>query len=48
MTNKPQPGGIGSLGTAAVARVGYGAMQLFDTSPENAAAVLRRFTSPGP
>ncbi|OBI96963.1 aldo/keto reductase [Mycobacterium sp. 1465703.0] len=42
MTNKPQPGGIGSLGTAAVARVGYGAMQLFDTSPENAAAVLRR------
>jgi aryl-alcohol dehydrogenase-like predicted oxidoreductase len=42
MTNKPQPGGIGSLGTAAVARVGYGAMQLFDTSPENATAVLRR------
>jgi pyridoxine 4-dehydrogenase len=42
MTDKPQPGGIGSIGTAAVARVGYGAMQLFETSADNAAAVLRR------
>jgi aryl-alcohol dehydrogenase-like predicted oxidoreductase len=46
MTDKPHPGGIGSIGTAGVprvARVGYGAMQLFDaTSPEDAAAVLRR------
>ncbi|MEM6104920.1 aldo/keto reductase [Mycobacterium sp. 050272] len=42
MTDKPQPGGLGSIGTAAVARVGYGAMQLFETSPEDAAAVLRR------
>ncbi|MEZ0349452.1 aldo/keto reductase [Mycobacterium sp. pR1184] len=42
MTDKPQPGGPGSIGTAAVARVGYGAMQLFETSPDDAAAVLRR------
>ena len=43
MTNTPQPGGIGSIGTATVARVGYGAMQLFEaTSEEDAAAVLRR------
>ncbi|SOX52118.1 aldo/keto reductase [Mycobacterium ahvazicum] len=42
MTDKPQPGGLGSIGTAAVARVGYGAMQLFETSPDDAAAVLRR------
>jgi len=42
MTDKPHPGGIGSIGTAAVARVGYGAMQLFETSGEDAAAVLRR------
>jgi pyridoxine 4-dehydrogenase len=42
MTDKPQPGGIGSIGTNAVARVGYGAMQLFEASPDDAAAVLRR------
>lgn len=42
MTDQLRPGGIGSIGTAEVARVGYGAMQLFDTSPENATAVLRR------
>jgi len=42
MTDKPQPGGIGSIGTNAVARVGYGAMQLFEGSPDDAAAVLRR------
>ena len=41
-TDKPHPGGIGSIGTKTVARVGYGAMQLFETSPDNAAAVLRR------
>jgi pyridoxine 4-dehydrogenase len=43
MTDKPQPGGTGSIGTTTVARVGYGAMQLFESSsPEDAAAVLRR------
>jgi pyridoxine 4-dehydrogenase len=43
MTDKPRPGGIGSIGTNAVARVGYGAMQLFEaTSADDAAAVLRR------
>src|SRR6516162_4954177 len=43
MADKPHPGGIGSIGTNAVARVGYGAMQLFEaTSEEDAAAVLRR------
>src|ERR1700758_4332640 len=43
MTDKPQPGGIGSIGTNAVARVGFGAMQLFEaTSADHAAAVLRR------
>jgi pyridoxine 4-dehydrogenase len=42
MTDKPHPGGLGSIGAAPVARVGYGAMQLFETSPEDAAAVLRR------
>jgi aryl-alcohol dehydrogenase-like predicted oxidoreductase len=36
------PGGSASIGTLPVARVGYGAMQLFETSPDNAAAVLRR------
>ena len=42
MTNTAQPGGTGSIGTATVARVGYGAMQLFEaTSEEHAAAVLR-------
>jgi pyridoxine 4-dehydrogenase len=42
MTDKPEPGGVGSIGTNTVARVGYGAMQLFETSPDDAAAVLRR------
>ncbi|OMC14978.1 aldo/keto reductase [Mycobacterium sp. SP-6446] len=42
MTDQPHPGGVGSLGTAAVARVGYGAMQLFEASADDAAAVLRR------
>jgi pyridoxine 4-dehydrogenase len=43
MTDKPHPGGIGSIGTSRVARVGYGAMQLGEApSPEDAAAVLRR------
>src|ERR1700739_154909 len=43
MTDKPHPGGIGRIGTKAGARVGYGAMQLFEaTSPEDATAVLRR------
>lgn len=46
MTDKPQPGGTGSIGTARsleVARIGFGAMQLFDTpTTEDAAAVLRR------
>src|ERR1700741_4614827 len=36
------PGGLGSIGTNTVARVGYGAMQLFETSADDAAAVLRR------
>jgi pyridoxine 4-dehydrogenase len=40
MTDNPHPG---RLGTATVARVGYGAMQLGEApSPEDAAAVLRR------
>ncbi|OBH61667.1 aldo/keto reductase [Mycobacterium colombiense] len=42
MTDKPQPGGTGSIGTAPVARMGYGAMQLFEASPDDAANVLRR------
>lgn len=45
MTDKPQPGGTGSIGTAGsleVARIGFGAMQLFDGPSEDAAAVLRR------
>lgn len=42
MTDKPQPGGTGSIGTASVARMGYGAMQLFEASPDDAAGVLRR------
>jgi pyridoxine 4-dehydrogenase len=38
-----RPDGTGNIGTHAVARVGYGAMQLFEaTSDEDAAAVLRR------
>jgi aryl-alcohol dehydrogenase-like predicted oxidoreductase len=42
MTDKPRPGGIGSIGAHPVARVGYGAMQLFEPSEEDATAVLRR------
>ncbi len=42
MTDKPEPGGVGSIGTNTVARVGYGAMQLFETPSDAAAAVLRR------
>lgn len=43
MTNQPRPGGTGSIGGSTVARIGYGAMQLFDApSVEDAAAVLRR------
>ena len=42
MTDKPHPGGTGGIGTHSVARVGYGAMQLFETTPDNATAVLRR------
>ncbi|BBX40247.1 aldo/keto reductase [Mycobacterium simiae] len=42
MTDKPLPGGTGRLGTATVARMGYGAMQLLEPSPDDAAAVLRR------
>ncbi|OBF04744.1 aldo/keto reductase [Mycobacterium sp. ACS4054] len=42
MTDTPQPGGPGNIGASTVARVGYGAMQLFETAPEDAAAVLRR------
>ena len=40
MTDKP--GGIGRIGTHTVARVGYGAMQLFEPSLDDAVAVLRR------
>jgi pyridoxine 4-dehydrogenase len=40
MTDKP--GGSGRIGTSSVARVGYGAMQLFEAAPDDAAAVLRR------
>ncbi len=45
MTGQPapgSPGGSNRIGTHTVARVGYGAMQLFETSSDNAAAVLRR------
>jgi aryl-alcohol dehydrogenase-like predicted oxidoreductase len=42
MSDKPYLGGTGSIGTNSVARVGYGAMQLFETSADDAAAVLRR------
>lgn len=43
MTDKPLPGGTGGIGTATVARMGYGAMQLFEApSVDDAAAVLRR------
>jgi pyridoxine 4-dehydrogenase len=42
MTDKPSLGGAGTIGSHPVARVGYGAMQLFETSFDNAVAVLRR------
>ncbi|ORW92616.1 aldo/keto reductase [Mycobacterium sp. IEC1808] len=43
MTDKPQPGGVGDIGKSTVARIGYGAMQLFEAvSDEDANAVLRR------
>ena len=42
MTDKPHLGGTAGIGTHTVARVGYGAMQLFETSADDAAAVLRR------
>ncbi|OBI51089.1 aldo/keto reductase [Mycobacterium sp. E787] len=42
MTDQAAPGGIGSIGTLSVARIGYGAMQLFEATPEEAASVLRR------
>jgi pyridoxine 4-dehydrogenase len=43
MTYKAQPGGVGRIGTSTVARIGYGAMQLFAASSVgDAAAVLRR------
>ncbi|OMC23149.1 aldo/keto reductase [Mycobacterium colombiense] len=42
MTDKPPPGGTGSIGAARVARMGYGAMQLFEAPPDDAASVLRR------
>jgi pyridoxine 4-dehydrogenase len=44
MTDKPAtggPGGLSSIGTSTVARVGYGAMQLFEGSFDDAVAVLR-------
>jgi pyridoxine 4-dehydrogenase len=40
MTEKP--GGIGRIGVKTVARVGYGAMQLFEASFDDAVTVLRR------
>lgn len=43
MTDQLQPGGLGRIGTPAVARVGYGAMQLDEkVSTDYAIAVLRR------
>jgi pyridoxine 4-dehydrogenase len=45
MTDKPAtggPGGLSDIGTNAVARVGYGAMQLFEAPVDDAVAVLRR------
>jgi pyridoxine 4-dehydrogenase len=42
MTDKASLGGIGSIGSHPVARVGYGAMQLSEPSFDDAVAVLRR------
>lgn len=47
MTDKPRVGGLGTAGPLEVARVGYGAMQLFEATPADAAAVLRRATELG-
>jgi aryl-alcohol dehydrogenase-like predicted oxidoreductase len=47
MTDKPQPGGTGSIGGHQVARVGYGAMQLFEPPLDDAVAVLRRAVESG-
>lgn len=42
MTDQPRPGGLGTIGASTVARVGYGAMQLFEATPDEATVVLRR------
>jgi pyridoxine 4-dehydrogenase len=42
MTDQASPGGIGRIGKHSVARVGYGAMQLFEPPLDDAVAVLRR------
>jgi pyridoxine 4-dehydrogenase len=43
MAHQPAgPGGSATLGAHTVARVGFGAMQLFETTPDDAAAVLHR------
>lgn len=42
MTDRPRPGGLGNIGASTVARVGYGAMQLFEATQDEATAVLRR------
>jgi pyridoxine 4-dehydrogenase len=42
MSEKPHLGGTGSIGSNRVARVGYGAMQLFEPPVDDAVAVLRR------
>ncbi len=42
MSDKPHLGGAGRIGANTVARVGYGAMQLFEASPDDATTVLRR------
>lgn len=43
-TDRPRPGGIGTLGSFTVARIGYGAMQLerLHSDRDRAVAVLRR------
>ena len=41
------PGGLGRIGTHTVARLGYGAMQLFEPSRDDAVAVLRRAVERG-
>lgn len=47
MTDKPQPGGIGSIGAHPVARVGYGAMQLDRLEMDAAASVLQHALETG-